>query len=148
MSHDEASWDDWYNSDPACWRWPAPTPGQTVDDWFAEFCAICGNVSETIDHCHETGLVRGHLCRRCNRREGRWPGGIYKRYRERPPAVIVGHTRRYDDTEWALGEPEQWVVDQLGLVPADPAVAARYLAAAARLTYDTRRDNPLKRMGL
>jgi hypothetical protein len=32
-------------------------------------CAICGQTSnETlcVDHCHQTGKVRGLLCRRCN----------------------------------------------------------------------------------
>lgn len=32
-------------------------------------CAICGSVDEirlAVDHCHNTGIIRGLLCRRCN----------------------------------------------------------------------------------
>ena len=29
-------------------------------------CDICGDESKHLDHCHETGLVRGGLCPRCN----------------------------------------------------------------------------------
>jgi hypothetical protein len=145
MSDD--AWEQWLASDPACWSWPAPEAGQTVDDWHTELCAICGDPSETVDHCHRSGLVRGHLCRSCNRREGRHAGGIYRRYRERPPAVIVGHTYPYDDTNWMDGEALGWVVDQLGPVPADPTEAARYLESAATLRM-RREDNPLRKMGL
>jgi len=29
-------------------------------------CGICGGVSETLDHDHQTGAVRGPLCARHN----------------------------------------------------------------------------------
>jgi hypothetical protein len=34
-----------------------------------QVCAICGRTSDKtlcVDHCHQTGKVRGLLCRRCN----------------------------------------------------------------------------------
>jgi len=45
-------------------------------------CAICGNKPVTIrlavDHDHQTGRVRGLLCRRCNRALGLWEGDPQK----------------------------------------------------------------------
>lgn len=47
--------------------------GISVSDWDAMFsdqggvCAICGRRQELhVDHDHETGTVRGLLCRNCN----------------------------------------------------------------------------------
>src|SRR5690606_5587543 len=55
--------------------------GITLDDYFAMLerqggvCAICHQECQTrnslaVDHCHETGRVRGLLCNRCNRALG------------------------------------------------------------------------------
>lgn len=52
--------------------------GLTVEDYEALLgqqggvCALCGGIEEcgkllAVDHCHETGRVRGLLCNRCNR---------------------------------------------------------------------------------
>jgi hypothetical protein len=140
--------------DPACWGWPAPAAGSTVDDWGPPgICAMCGGLGGDVeDHCHRTGLVRGRLCRGCNVVEGANRGGVAAKYRRRPPAVIVGWTRPYGGGYGVefCPEPEPWVVDALGSRPADPTEAARYLEAATRLSLDNvrKRDNPLKRMGL
>ena len=34
-------------------------------------CAICYGEAEAIDHCHETGRVRGVLCNACNQTLGK-----------------------------------------------------------------------------
>jgi hypothetical protein len=137
---------------PACHSWPLPLPGQTLHDWFPELCAIClHGEGEVVDHCHRTGLVRGYLCWSCNRREGRASYDPFRAYRRRPPAVIVGWTYQYDETNWCDTEAEQWLIDILGPVPVDdPAAAARYLAAASALPRSASRgvNNPLRRMGL
>lgn len=44
-----------------------PSP-EAMLEWRAArpTCEICGNEPKHIDHCHATGVVRGHLCRQCN----------------------------------------------------------------------------------
>jgi len=47
--------------------------GMTVEEWETLFssqkgaCGICEKaVPLCVDHCHETGKIRGLLCRKCN----------------------------------------------------------------------------------
>ena len=60
-------------------------------------CAICGcpmaGIVHTLDHCHDTGALRGVLCRPCNYTEG----SIKKVMRIRVP---LGHLLRDDPVAW------------------------------------------------
>jgi hypothetical protein len=79
--------------------------------WQGGRCAICGKVRDLVcDHDHTTGFVRGWLCNSCNTTEGmnREPDTIFARYRDRPPAAILGLTIRYLDPvtgEYAALQP-------------------------------------------
>lgn len=73
-------------------------------------CGICGREGgqEVEDHCHATGWVRGRLCRSCNAREGRNPGGedtVWARYRQRNPYSILGLREPYSGIGWSDGRP-------------------------------------------
>jgi len=93
--------------DPACWAWPVPPPREFADDndassvlhqWHAGRCAICGFYEGGLleeDHDHRTMLVRGRLCHPCNVLEGFEGNGTIARYRQRPPAAILGVRIRY-----------------------------------------------------
>lgn len=95
--------------DPACWGWPEltrPAPAtevqaaEVLDDWQEGRCAICAVTEDLVtDHDHQTGLIRGLLCRRCNTNEGMdgRPGTVYAKYRQRPPTLILGLRVRYWD---------------------------------------------------
>lgn len=72
--------------------------------WMAGRCATCGDRSPgslVEDHCHETGLFRGYLCRSCNTREGYsgdYPDSLFGMYRERNPATIFNIKQPYSST--------------------------------------------------
>lgn len=162
-AYDEAAFRRAHSAPPACHTWPEPEEVDAPDPelasnylrgnpflwetlrlsrkmslWQAERCAICGRQGAPAeDHCHRTGLFRGYLCRSCNTREGSWNTAIFRAYRQRPPAVILGFTYRYIGygTSQDGAEPEGWVVAALGPVPPDfTPEAVTYLAAAATLT--------------
>lgn len=60
-------------------RWKLRRYGVTIEDYMQMFdaqggkCALCGSDPDkrrhhdfAVDHCHESGVVRGLLCHRCN----------------------------------------------------------------------------------
>jgi len=54
-------------------------------------CAICGYKDDLqMDHCHESGLIRGLLCRSCNVGEGKSNHPKYVAYRKVYPTKILG----------------------------------------------------------
>lgn len=83
---DTSYWRDHPNIVKPDWLWPGyhcvldkeirRDWGITCGDYFDIFdlqggkCALCGKISERrfdVDHDHETGEIRGLLCRKCNR---------------------------------------------------------------------------------
>jgi len=113
---------------PACWKWKPPTDADMdrlrrkwrreapalaaradetewrrllMIDWQKDRCGICGYRwdRQVIDHDHETGLIRGYLCRSCNTLEGNrgYVDNEFTRYRERNPASICGYHDYYYD---------------------------------------------------
>jgi len=72
-------------------------------------CAICGgDYSKSsqrlvMDHCHESGLIRGLLCNSCNTSEGMSNYPVYRAYRKVYPTKILGLKMIY--ARWASGNP-------------------------------------------
>lgn len=128
-----AEWQRYLAQDPACWSWGPPCSADQFrarelregrfsagtieilvkawDGGFDEFhqrrCAICDRRDPDLvdDHDHSTGLRRGWLCRSCNVMEGKGHGGMFEKYRQRPPAVILGVQLPYTGYGWEDGVP-------------------------------------------
>ncbi|MBT3077671.1 MULTISPECIES: endonuclease domain-containing protein [Streptomyces] len=90
---------------PSCHTWKVP-PGevpqhlsatQALRRWQAGACAMCSARPERllVDHCHQSGLVRGLLCTSCNTAEGLQDAPPFVAYRSRPPAVLLGVEEQY-----------------------------------------------------
>lgn len=119
---------------PACHSWPVTAddrravvdlpklPGNELDeasaahgllhDWQQGRCAVCGgrggrSEDLVLDHDHTTALVRGWLCRSCNVAEPRSDRGDFVKYRDRPPAVLLGVAARYWDPFRGFAEPDR-----------------------------------------
>lgn len=91
-----------------------PEEWQRISDHQGHVCFFCGEVPSVgrlnTDHDHSTGLIRGLLCRRCNRvfgkiENGRFTDDMLRRvimFRQNPPATV------------ALGEPRYGLPGRIG----------------------------------
>lgn len=114
---------------PACWSWETPADLRpqdpdpdlaglaAIEAWQAGRRGICSSEARLVtDHDHASGLVRGLLCQSCNTAEAFRNIGPYRRYRERPPAAILGVKVRYwnpiagdfAQPQPATGEADKW----------------------------------------
>ena len=84
---------------PHCWSWPvtdADRLGGSLHLWQRGRCATCGEEDRLVrDHDHETGMVRGYLCRGCNTSEGSSNHRVFQRYRRWNPARILDVWEHY-----------------------------------------------------
>lgn len=121
--------------EPACWSWPLPDylvqPDDldAVADWQDDRCAVCGSRRrpQVEDHDHDTGWVRGYLCRSCNALEGTdGRPGVFTRYRQRNPATMLGVRVRYVSPLTGPAMPRPQREDNLDASPAHDV--ARLLA--------------------
>ena len=112
-----------YPTVPACASWPVPStfnPGGLWCElalWHDGRCGICGPCwgDLVLDHDHETGLVRGYLCRGCNAKEG-----------ARYPAPAIAHWRAGLNSAALVGLREVYYLH----VPREVVTLERFRAAS------------------
>jgi hypothetical protein len=90
---------------PACHAWAVPEADvpphlsavQALRRWQDGSCALCtaSGGRLLVDHCHQSGLIRGLLCTSCNTTECLQDAPAFVAYRERPPAVMLGVEEQY-----------------------------------------------------
>jgi hypothetical protein len=132
--------------EPECWTWDPAVPLDRIADefgwdlqdftprfesaeeqalrialaaWHGRRCAVCGfhDLRLIEDHDHDTGLIRGLLCRSCNGKEPH-DDGLFRKYRERPPALILGIHLRYWDPRHGYAQPRDTTPRRLDSHPA------------------------------
>ncbi|MER6182978.1 endonuclease domain-containing protein [Streptomyces sp. NPDC001652] len=148
--------------EPECWSWDRQIPLDRIADqydwsadhfmprfqagdvqalrialaaWHGRRCAVCGfrDLRLIDDHDHDTGLIRGLLCRSCNGCEPH-DDGLFGKYRERPPARILGISLHYWDHFHGWAEPRAMTPNRLDNHPA--------YALAAKLGERLRSEEP------
>ncbi len=83
-------------------------------------CAMCGGSGGLVaDHCHDTGLVRGLICYRCNSFEGFSDTPALNAWRLTAPGLTVGR-REFYRAGYAGGEGlAHSTEDELLILPMD-----------------------------
>lgn len=83
---------------PAFMSWGIPTEPTTLRVWQDGRCAMCDDAHSQLveDHCHDTGKVRGMLCRGCNATEPNSDAPAWSMWRAgMTPARLLGEDRTY-----------------------------------------------------
>ncbi len=76
-------------------------------NWQEHRCAMCGfeDSKLVMDHCHESGLIRGLLCQPCNLNESSNSNFCWQIYRKFPPTTLLNVRIFYNDfSSWGPKE--------------------------------------------